>query len=119
LNHLLILAREVAEAECEVVPEPEIDKGKAALTELFNGIKNEKTPIIVERIVADIDGIVKIVRFPGWQNTTTTGRQEVKKLCAASCKLSTKSRTLTYSTRRTGTLRCIIDERRCKCTEMR
>jgi type I restriction enzyme R subunit len=78
LKHLLILAREVAGAEKEVVPEPEIDKGKAALTELFNGIKNEKTPIIVERIVADIDGIVKIVRFDGWQNTTT-GRQEVTK----------------------------------------
>ena len=78
LKHLLILAREVAEAERDVVPEPEIDKGIAALTELFNGIKNEKTPIIVERIVADIDGIVKIVRFDGWQNTTA-GRQEVTK----------------------------------------
>jgi type I restriction enzyme R subunit len=78
LKHLLILAKEVAEAEREIVPEPEIDKGKAALTELFNGIKNEKTPIIVERIVADIDGIVKIVRFDGWQNTTA-GQQEVKK----------------------------------------
>jgi type I restriction enzyme R subunit len=32
----------------------------------------------VERIVADIDGIVKIVRFDGWQNTTA-GQQEVKK----------------------------------------
>ena len=78
LKHLLVLAKEVAEAEREVVPEIEIDKGKAALTELFNGIKNEKTPIIVERIVADIDGIVKIVRFPGWQNTTA-GQQEVKR----------------------------------------
>jgi len=78
LKHLLILAREVAEAEKEVVPDPEIDKGIAALTELFNGIKNEKTPIIVERIVADIDGIVKIVRFDGWQNTNA-GQQEVKK----------------------------------------
>jgi type I restriction enzyme R subunit len=78
LKHLLIIAREVAEAEREVVPEQEIDKGIAALTELFNGIKNEKTPIIVERIVADIDGIVKIVRFDGWQNTSA-GRQEVTK----------------------------------------
>jgi hypothetical protein len=49
-----------------------------ASTELFNSIKNEKTPIIVERIVNDIDGIVKIVRFDGWQNTTA-GRQEVTK----------------------------------------
>lgn len=33
---------------------------------------------IVERIVADIDSIVKIVRFDGWQSTTA-GKQEVKK----------------------------------------
>ena len=78
LKLLLELAREAARAEKEVVPEEEIDRGKAALTELFNGIKNEKTPIIVERIVTDIDDIVKIVRFDGWQ-TTTTGKQEVKK----------------------------------------
>jgi type I restriction enzyme R subunit len=78
LKHLLILARDVAEAEREVVPEEEVDKGIAALTELFNSIKNDKTPIIVERIVQDIDGIVKIVRFDGWQNTIS-GQQEVKK----------------------------------------
>ena len=35
-------------------------------------------PVIVERIVADIDSIVKIVRFDGWQSTTA-GKQEVKK----------------------------------------
>ena len=56
----------------------EVDKGKAALTELFNGVKNQNTPVIVERIVMDIDGIVKIVRFDGWQSTTA-GKQEVKK----------------------------------------
>lgn len=78
LKLLLELAKEAAQAEKEVVPEEEIDRGKAALTELFNGIKNEKTPIIVERIVADIDDIVKIVRFDGWQKTTT-GKNEVKK----------------------------------------
>ncbi|MCZ8514958.1 HsdR family type I site-specific deoxyribonuclease [Paenibacillus filicis] len=78
LKLLLELAREAAEAEKEVVPEEEVDKGKAALTELFHGVKNSKTPIIVERIVGDIDDIVKIVRFEGWQGTTT-GKQEVKK----------------------------------------
>ncbi len=78
LKLLLSLAREAARAERDVVPENEIDKGKAALTELFNGVRNEKTPIIVERIVNDIDGIVKIVRFDGWQNTTE-GQKEVKK----------------------------------------
>lgn len=78
LKRLLELAREAAQAEREVVPDEEIDKGKAALTELFNSVKNANTPIIVERIVNDIDDIVKIVRFEGWQNTTA-GKQEVKK----------------------------------------
>ena len=78
LKLLLELAKEAAQAEKEVVPEEEVDKGIAALTELFNGIKNKNTPVIVERIVADIDSIVKIVRFDGWQSTTA-GKQEVKK----------------------------------------
>ncbi|MCC8045503.1 MAG: hypothetical protein LIP12_08415 [Clostridiales bacterium] len=75
---LLELAKDAAKAEKEVVPEEEVDRGIAALTELFNGVKNKSTPIIVERIVADIDSIVKIVRFEGWQSTTA-GKQEVKK----------------------------------------
>jgi type I restriction enzyme, R subunit len=78
LKMLLELAKEAAQAEKEVVPKEEVDKGKAALTELFNGVKNSNTPVIVERVVNDIDEIVKIVRFDGWQNTTT-GRNEVKK----------------------------------------
>ncbi|MEH7312277.1 type I restriction endonuclease subunit R [Priestia megaterium] len=78
LKRLLELARYAAEVEKETVPEEEIDNGKAALTELFDTVKNEATPIIVERIVNDIDDIVKIVRFPDWQSTTT-GKQEVKK----------------------------------------
>lgn len=78
LKLLLELARDAAKAEKEVVPADEVDKGKAALTELFKGIRNQQTPIIVERIVNDIDDIVKIVRFPDWQNTTA-GKQEIKK----------------------------------------
>ena len=78
LKLLLELAKEAAKAEKEVVPEEEIDMGKAALTELFNGLRNDKTPVIVERIVNDIDDIVKIVRFDGWQETIT-GKNEVKR----------------------------------------
>ena len=78
LKLLLELAKEAAQAEKDVVPKQEIDKGIAALTELFNGVRNKNTPVIVERIVADIDSIVKIVRFDGWQSTTA-GKQEVKK----------------------------------------
>ena len=49
LKHLLELAHDAAQAEREVVPVAEIDRGKAALTELFNSIKNANTPVIVER----------------------------------------------------------------------
>src|SRR4051794_2835975 len=45
------------------------DRAKKALTELFNEAKGKNTLIIVERIVADIDDIVKKVRFPDWQLT--------------------------------------------------
>jgi len=78
LKTILELAKEAAQAEKEVVPEEELDKGKAALTELFNSVKNENTPVIVERIVNDIDEIVKYVRFDGWQNTSA-GKQLVTK----------------------------------------
>lgn len=78
LKLLLDLAKEAVQAEQEVVPVQEVDKGVAALTELFNGVRNQSTPVIVERIVKDIDDIVKIVRFDGWQSTTA-GKQEVKK----------------------------------------
>ena len=45
LKLLLELAKEAAQAEKEIVPEEEIDKGIAALTELFNSVKNDNTPI--------------------------------------------------------------------------
>ena len=78
LKRLLELAKDAAEAEKEVVPAAEVDRGKAALTELFNSVRNANTPVIVERIVKDIDDIVRIVRFDGWQDTVA-GRKEVKK----------------------------------------
>ena len=52
-------------------------RGKAALTELFEEARNEETPIMVERVVDDIDEIVRYVRFDGWQNTHA-GEREVK-----------------------------------------
>lgn len=78
LKHLLELAKEVAQAEKEVLPKEEINRGVAALTELFNSIKNNNTPIMVEEIVNDIDSIVKKVRFDNWQKTTP-GKQQIKK----------------------------------------
>ena len=55
-----------------------LDRGKAALTELFNEAKTAETPIMVERVVTDIDEIVRLVRFPGWQDTLA-GEREIKK----------------------------------------
>ncbi len=78
LKALLQLAREVLQAEKEVPPEEDEDRGKAALTELFNEVKTAETPIMVERVVADIDEIVRLVRFPGWQETLA-GEREIKK----------------------------------------
>jgi type I restriction enzyme R subunit len=52
--------------------------GKAALTELFESVRNEDTPIVVERVVDDIDDIVRVVRFDGWQQTTA-GEREVQR----------------------------------------
>lgn len=78
LKQLLQLAKEVLQAEKEVPPEEDEDRGKAALTELFNEVKTAETPIMVERVVADIDEIVRLVRFPGWQDTLA-GEREIKK----------------------------------------
>lgn len=78
LKLLLEIAKETLQAEKEVPPEEDEDRGKAALTELFNEVKTSETPIMVERVVADIDEIVRLVRFPGWQGTQA-GEREVKK----------------------------------------
>lgn len=51
---------------------------QAALSELFMEVKTEHTPVVVERIVEDIDAIVRVVRFPGWQKSIA-GEREVQK----------------------------------------
>jgi type I restriction enzyme R subunit len=80
LKQILELAKEVVEMEKETDPEEERDRAKEALTELFNEAKSKNTHIIVERIVADIDEIVKKVRFPDWQRTTQGERLVQKEL---------------------------------------
>jgi type I restriction enzyme, R subunit len=77
LKELLNLARDVVTAEQTLPPVDKDDRGKAALTELFQETRNDNTPVMVERVVNDIDGIVRIVRFDGWQ-TTHAGEREVK-----------------------------------------
>ena len=79
LKGLLDLARDVVEAEkTSDVEEDSSTIGKAALTELFEDSRSVDTPVIVERIVNDIDEIVRTVRFPSWQDTDA-GTREVQK----------------------------------------
>jgi len=77
LKELLKLAHDVVSAERDQPPVEREAQGKAALTELFEAVKNPETPIIVERVVNDIDEIVRYVRFDGWQDTHA-GEREVK-----------------------------------------
>jgi type I restriction enzyme R subunit len=70
LKAVLELAKEMVEAEKETDPAEERDRAREALTELFSEAKTKNTHIIVERIVSDIDDIVKKVRFPDWQRAT-------------------------------------------------
>lgn len=71
IKELCQLAKETLQAEKEVEPVEQVKTAKAALTELFLELKTATTPAIVERIVNDIDEIVRVVRFDGWQNSTT------------------------------------------------
>ena len=78
VKELCKIAKETLQAEKEVEEEIQNKTPKAALTELFLEIKDDQTPAVVERIVSDIDSIVRVVRFPGWQKTNT-GEREVQK----------------------------------------
>ncbi len=78
LKEILEVARDVVEAEKQTDPEEERDRAKEALTELFNDAKTKNTHIMVERIVDDIDQIVKAVRFDGWK-ATTQGERTVQR----------------------------------------
>jgi type I restriction enzyme R subunit len=80
LKEILELAKDVVEAKKTIDPVEERDRAKEALTELFQKAKNNNTHIIVERIVSDIDDIVKKVRFPDRQHTTQGERLVQKEL---------------------------------------
>ena len=78
VKELCKLAKETVKAEKEIEQELIEKSPKAALTELFLELKTEQTPAVVERIVTDIDTIVRVVSFPGWQKTSS-GEREVQK----------------------------------------
>lgn len=77
LRELLELARDTVAAEKAANEIPREDQGKAALTELFEALKDDETPIIVSNVVNRIDEVVRGIRFEGWQSTIR-GDQEVR-----------------------------------------
>jgi type I restriction enzyme, R subunit len=78
VKELCKLAKETVQAEKEIEQLIQEKTPQAALTELFLELKTDQTPAVVERIVTDIDSIVRVVRFPGWQKTVA-GEREVQK----------------------------------------
>ena len=77
VKELCKLAKETVQAEKELEALIQEKTPQAALTELFLELKTDQTPAVVERIVTDIDAIVRVVRFPGWQNSNS-GEREVQ-----------------------------------------
>ncbi|WP_348676786.1 hypothetical protein [Flavobacterium coralii] len=78
IKELCKIAKETLQAEKEINQLIAEKTPQAALTELFLELKTDQTPAVVERIVNDIDAIVRRVRYPGWQ-TTASGEREVQK----------------------------------------
>lgn len=78
VKELCKIAKETVQAEKDVLNEQEQKGAKAALTELFLDLKTDQTPAVVERIVNDIDAIVRVVRFVGWQDSIP-GQKQIQK----------------------------------------
>lgn len=91
LRSLLELARDTVAAEKAVDEVPREEKGKAALTELFEAVKSDETPVIVERVVERIDEVVRAIRFEGWQ-ATSEGQRDVQQVLRKTLYLQFKIR---------------------------
>ena len=81
LRELLATAKEILEEEKRAEqPEDKRAQARAALTELFESVRTPETPIIVERVVNDIDeNVVAIVRKFKDAFKSVTARREIKK----------------------------------------
>jgi type I restriction enzyme R subunit len=78
IKQLCELAKDTLITEKEIHTIQEQKTAKSALTELFLEMRDDQTPAIVERIVTDIDELVKSIRYDGWK-TTLTGERLVQK----------------------------------------
>ena len=87
LREILELAKQLTAAEkveeeggvtaLSLLPDPKV----GALTQILNEYGPKDTPVIVEEVVADVDAIVRQVRFAGWaetQNGDRTVRREIR-----------------------------------------
>ncbi len=84
LKQILELARELvaaerADADDRLDDLPLLsDPHKGALTQIFHEFKPDLTPEIVERVVDEVDTVVRQASFTGWQSSTP-GDREVRR----------------------------------------
>ena len=81
LKQLLAMAKDLLEEEKKVdQPEDKRAQARAALTDLFQSIKTDETPVVVENVVNDIDNeVVNIVRQFNDAFKSITAQREIKK----------------------------------------
>lgn len=81
LKQLLAMAKDLLEEEKKVDhPQDKRAQARAALTDLFQSIKTDETPVVVENVVNDIDNeVVNIVRQFNDAFKSITAQREIKK----------------------------------------
>ncbi len=81
LKQLLAMAKDLLEEEKRVEqPQDKRAQARAALTELFQSVKTDETPVVVENVVNDIDNeVVNIVRQFNDAFKSITAQREIKK----------------------------------------
>ena len=81
LKQLLAMAKDLLEDEKKAdQPQDKRAQARAALTDLFQSIKTDETPVVVENVVNDIDNeVVNIVRQFNDAFKSITAQREIKK----------------------------------------
>jgi type I restriction enzyme R subunit len=74
LRHLLELAKDLLDAERaddegRINEIKVVDPRKGALTQIFEAYKPEGVPVVIERVVENVDSLVQPVRGTGWQTS--------------------------------------------------
>lgn len=80
LRGLLEVARETVATEKQVKERSPEERAKEALTELFEAVRDEETPVMANGS-SEIDEIVRTVRYDGWQarGEQGAGEKEVRR----------------------------------------